>query len=66
MNRIRKARMIAGVSQSELARLMGVAQVSVWKWETGKTFPNVKRLKRLAEVLDTSVEKLIDDEERAM
>jgi transcriptional regulator with XRE-family HTH domain len=61
---IKKARLIKGIQQKELANAVGVSPVAVCKWETGKSTPNVKRLKKIAEVLDTTVESLIESPER--
>ena len=66
LTNIKKARLIKGIQQKELAEKLGISQVSVCKWEHGKSFPNVKRLKQVADILGTSVESLLPDEERAM
>ena len=66
LTNIKKARLIKGIQQKELAEQLGISQVSVCKWEQGKAFPNVKRLKQVADILGTSVESLLPDEERAM
>lgn len=65
LNAIKKARLIAGFSQEQLAERLGVSAGAVSQWETGKGHPNVKRLKLLAAELGTTVDKLLD-EERAM
>lgn len=64
MNQIKKARMIAGLTQGELAEQLGISPVQVSKWEHGKSFPAVKRLKQVSEVLNVPVADLI--EERAV
>lgn len=64
MNQIKKARIIAGLTQEQVAKKIGVTTVTVCKWETGQTFPNVRRLKTVADVLNVPIEKLV--EERAM
>lgn len=61
LNPIKKARLLKGLRQDELAGLLGISVVSVSKWETGKTFPKVTRLKQIAEILDTTVESLLPD-----
>ena len=66
LNQIKKARLISGITQGELASKLGVSTGAVSQWENGKTFPDVSRLKKLAFVLNTTVEKLLEDEERAM
>lgn len=66
LNSIKKARLIAGISQGELAKELNLSQGAVSLWEQGKTKPTVGRLKQLAAVLNTTVDKLLEDEERAM
>lgn len=65
LNAIKKARLIAGVTQEQLAARVGVSAGAVSQWETGQSHPNVKRLKVIAGVLGTTVDKLLE-EERAM
>ena len=62
MNQIKRARLIAGLTLRELADLLGVSYVSVWKWEHGESFPNVKRLKQVADALNTTVGDLLPKE----
>lgn len=62
MNRIKRARLIEGLTQGELAGQLGVSPVSVCKWENGRTFPSTRRLKRVAEVLHTTVADLLEEE----
>ena len=59
---IRKLRREKGLSQFELAELLGINQSAVAQWETGKTAPNFKRLKKLAEILDCSVDDLMKED----
>lgn len=59
LNPIKKARIIKGLQQKQFADLLGVSPVAVSKWECGKAFPRVTRLKQIADVLDTSVENLL-------
>lgn len=66
LNQIKKARLIAGISQIELAAKIGVTPGAVCQWENGRTRPNVRMLKPLAEALNTTVEKLLGEEERAI
>src|SRR6476646_2021323 len=48
----------AGLSLRELAELVGGSQVSVWKWENGRTKPRTGKLRALASALHTSVAEL--------
>lgn len=59
MNPIRRARLLAGISQGDLARELGLSQGSVSLWERGKTNPSAPKLKRLAEILNTTVDELL-------
>lgn len=49
-----------GMTQLELARQMGVTDKAVSKWERNLSFPDVASLPKLAEVLDTSVDDLLE------
>lgn len=53
--RIRELRERRGISQSELARRMGVKHPSVVQWETGKAMPAAAKLPKLAEVLGVEI-----------
>ena len=50
-DRIAKARKAAGLTQSELARRLGIRPQSVQSWEAGITAPRARRLTQVAEVL---------------
>lgn len=43
------------LTQKEMARLLGVSVVSVYKWETGEVTPRAAQLERLREVLKMGV-----------
>lgn len=60
MNNIKHARLIAGLTQNELADKIGVSHVSVWKWEKDLAFPRPGKLKAVADTLGTTVEKLLE------
>lgn len=62
MNKFKKARLIAGITQNELAEELGVSAVTVHNWESGECFPRVKRLRSIASALHTTVEELLDEE----
>ena len=61
LNPIRKARLLAGLSQGDLAREMGLSQGAVSLWERGKTSPSAPKLKRLAVLLNTTVDELLKE-----
>lgn len=61
MNSFKKARLVAGLTQTELAQKLGISAVSVHQWESGKNFPKAGRLHEVADVLGTTVEKLLEE-----
>ena len=48
-----------GITQDELASFMGVSRVSVSKWETGQTYPDIVLLPQLAAYFDISMDELM-------
>lgn len=59
MSILKKKRLSVGMTQSEVAKLMGVSQPNYQRWEAGNaTIPKVK-LKKLANVLKVSVDELL-------
>ena len=61
MNAIKRARLLQGMTQNELSEKVGVSPVAVCKWERGVTNPAVKRLKKIADVLNTTVNELLEE-----
>ena len=57
-----------GISQSELAEMLGVTNKAVSKWETGKSKPTTNTIRKLAALFKTDVNDLLTmkGEERAM
>ncbi|UOB05892.1 helix-turn-helix domain-containing protein [Diaphorobacter sp. ED-3] len=43
------------LTQKDMARLLGVSVVSVYKWETGEVMPRAAQLERVREVLNMGV-----------
>ena len=64
MNSFRRARLIQGMTQAELANALGVSTVTVCKWELGRGLPKAKRLKEVADALHTTVSDLLNEPER--
>lgn len=59
MNRIAELRKLNNLSQRELASAVGVSDISVSKWENGKTYPTGENLRRLAEILHCEPEEIL-------
>jgi len=62
--RIKTCRQSAGLSQEKLAELVGVSRQAVTKWEAGLSAPSTENLFRLAEILGTTVDFLLTEEEK--
>lgn len=60
-NKIREYRLKAGLSQRNLAGMLGRGRNAVSSWECGRTLPNVPRLMRMAKILGTLAESLYMD-----
>lgn len=56
INRVLKER---GMTGADLSRLIGVSSGVYSQWNTGTTKPSAKRIAKIAEVLDVSVEYLL-------
>jgi len=44
-----------GIKQKFLASKMGVSEVTLSNWVTGKTSPSKKNLEKLSDILDVSI-----------
>ena len=59
--KIKNARTENGLTQEELANKMMVSRQAITKWESDKGIPDVSNLKLLAQLLNVSVDYLLDD-----
>lgn len=48
----------AGLSQDDLAELVGVSQPTISRWEDGTMTPNTDKLRSLAKALGVTIEDL--------
>ena len=58
---LKKLRERKGISQAELAQLVGVSQAAIAQFELGTSLPNVKTAVRLAKVLGTTCEEMVEN-----
>jgi transcriptional regulator with XRE-family HTH domain len=65
-NRLREARLGAGLSQSELEDLSGIPKARLSRYENGHVEPSIQTLNRLARALNVSEASLLGDERAAM
>ena len=59
--KIKKARIENGLTQEQLAEKMMVSRQAITKWEADKGIPDVSNLKLLSQLLNVSVDYLLDD-----
>jgi transcriptional regulator with XRE-family HTH domain len=57
--RLRTARRAAGLTQKQLADQLEVESITVSRWERGVTSPSLPRLRRIAEITETTVSDLV-------
>jgi transcriptional regulator with XRE-family HTH domain len=60
-NRLREARIRAGLSQSELEELSGIPKARLSRYENGHVEPSIQTLARLAGALNVSEASLLGD-----
>ena len=61
-NRLREARVAAGLSQSELEELSGIPKARLSRYENGHVEPSIQTLARLARALNVSEASLLGDQ----
>lgn len=61
-NAIAQLRKAKGLTQKDLADRLGVSDKAVSRWETGRNYPDIETLQRLAQVLEVSLEELLQGE----
>lgn len=57
---IKKARKAAGITQKELAQIMGVHQKDISRWENGERTPSVEALAGICIALKVSADTLLE------
>ena len=61
LKRVRQARLNAGLTQAEVAKKLGKPQSFVSKSESGERRLDAVELKRMAEILDVPITRLLED-----
>lgn len=59
--KLKQARKDAGLLQEQLAEKMSVSRSAIAKWETDKGIPDIENLKAIAQLLNVSIDYLLDD-----
>jgi transcriptional regulator with XRE-family HTH domain len=65
-NRLREARLSAGLSQSDLEDISGIPKARLSRYENGHVEPSIQTLNRLAQALNVSEASLLGDERAAL
>ena len=58
-NRIRELRTAKGMNQTELAEELEISQGAMSNWETGRSEPDFRGLRRLSEIFGVSVDYIM-------
>lgn len=58
--RIKEIRESKSIKQEDLAKALNVHQVQISKWELGKQIPSLTRTVEIAEVLDVTLDQLLE------
>ena len=61
MKNLKRIRIQNGITQDNLAIMLGVDKSSVSKWETTNVIPHLDKLKRISEIFDVSYDELLKD-----
>ena len=59
--KLKEARKGVGYSQEELAEKLAVSRSAIAKWETDKGLPDINNLKAISQILNISIDYLLDD-----
>lgn len=62
--KLKNARKEAGLSQEQFAEKLSVSRSAIAKWETDKGMPDISNLKAMSQLLNVSVDYLLDEGER--
>ena len=57
-----KLRKIKGLTQETFAAAIGVSRQSVYKWESGQSYPEVEKLLKIARTFSVTVDDMLNDE----
>ena len=57
---IRLYRKSKGLTQAELADLLELSEMTVRRWEVGKTSPRIEEIQKIADVLEIPASNLLD------
>ena len=56
---LRQRRLALGLTQEQLALMLGVSRQSVTKWEAEKSYPEMDKLLKLCQIFDVTLDDLV-------
>ena len=59
---LKQLRMSKKFTQKQLAERLGVKRTTICMWETGNSSPSLEILKKIAQVLNCSIDELVKEE----
>ncbi len=62
MKKLRMLRKRHGISQSDMAMMLGIAQNSYSRYENGQRQPSIEMLQKMSEILGVTIDDLVDDD----
>ena len=57
--KLQELRKQQGLTQEELAQMLYVSRTAISKWESGRGFPNIDSLKRIAKLFSVTIDELL-------
>jgi len=63
--RLKNLRLAKGLTLQQVGDFFGISRASVASWESGTNQPDPRKLEKLAEILDTTVEYLVTGQSRS-
>ena len=64
-NRMKAARILAGLTQKELADMIGLNVQSIYRIEMGIFDPSLKTCRKICRALDVTLDQIFEDDEHA-
>ncbi len=65
-NKIQSARKNAGITQNELAQMLGVSRQSVSNWENNHAYPDIISVIKISDICKISLDSLLKDDEKML
>ncbi|MCM0598334.1 helix-turn-helix transcriptional regulator [Periweissella fabalis] len=62
---LKQRRQLSGLTQAEVANKLHVSRQAISNWETGRHLPDLILVNQLANIYDSSVDELINDDSKA-